>query len=794
MNRGHAGLGPVTWGLLAALWACDSRSHDIPVTDRDGGADGGADGSADGSAGEDARSRYQGGAEVLNAGPCEDTEYRQEALREPLVIEPANGHIQTDLVVRLRERCVPVWETDHWEMQTLSLRTYGFPRTSDTVITPEDADDPDTDKLVWSAPGPTFLLHPASAPGAGDGTRFEATLYNRMPPQDDPTACEREYKCQVDADSGVETCVDAGIPAQEIDGQVIEPPNCFHGANSTNFHFHGFHVSSQAGQDNVLLELRPPSSGSHSGDAGHAADVAYGQTHIALDPLRYTQAPGTHWYHAHKHGSTAIQVLNGLVGTFRVWGEFDDALVSFFEGQRDEMDGGGPTAALVDRLLVVQQLQEKPPGVGGADQTGALLVNGMANPIVTMAPGEIQRWRFVSATMQASAHLRLGFPERSEGENPEVRQIAMDGVQFSRANYVCQPFVNEPDCDPEADQTPFDEATSFELAPGNRVDVLVRAPTEPGTHCFVLNPASDAATEAMGRGRRRGDRMLRAEAASCGLDTQGLPPLFTLEVKGEPVAMRFPTEEEFPKHPAFLNDIPEVTDTALQKTVHYEMVNRGNQAGSQFWINQQKFDPSCANETLVVDEPQRWTLRNNTTVAHPFHIHQNPFQLVSVSRFSTLDGGVLDDGGVGDGGLVWEELSYAHPVWRDTLALPTAVSALEPNSETDPDAVEGRWGKAVIRYVAREFTGPFVQHCHILGHEDRGMMHATQSVCPVGFCDDGLCYATTSPVEDPARCTDDGFCPGDCDMGTALPAAVSCPEPPDQTSDWPASYDYDGGA
>ena len=107
-----------------------------------------------------------------------------------------------------------------------------------------------------------------------------------------------------------------------------------------------------------------------------------------LDPLRYTQPPGTHWYHAHKHGSTALQVLNGLVGTFEVRGEFDEQLKPYYDR---------------DRLLVVQQLQEQALGMGGADQTGPVLVNGQAHPIVKMRPGEIQRWRFVGAIMQASA-------------------------------------------------------------------------------------------------------------------------------------------------------------------------------------------------------------------------------------------------------------------------------------------------------------------------------------------------------------------------------------------------------
>lgn len=61
-------------------------------------------------------------------------------------------------------------------------------------------------------------------------------------------------------------------------------------------------------------------------------------------------------------------MLNGLVGTFEVRGEFDDQLDEYFETK-----GGG---ALKDRLMVVQQVQEKSPGLDGADNTKAMLVNG----------------------------------------------------------------------------------------------------------------------------------------------------------------------------------------------------------------------------------------------------------------------------------------------------------------------------------------------------------------------------------------------------------------------------------
>ena len=37
--------------------------------------------------------------------------------------------------------------------------------------------------------------------------------------------------------------------------------------------------------------------------------------------IKMGQSPGTHWYHAHKHGSTAINVANGMTGVFIIEGD-----------------------------------------------------------------------------------------------------------------------------------------------------------------------------------------------------------------------------------------------------------------------------------------------------------------------------------------------------------------------------------------------------------------------------------------------------------------------------------------
>ena len=729
----------------------------------------------------DPRAIYQTDLLELHDGACEPGQvYLQEPMVEPLTIEAYEGEIETELVIRIRERCVPVWVADHWEMQTLNLRTYGFPIDPSIPITEADADDPNSPNIAWSAPGPTFLLTPATKPGAPDGTDFKMRLYNRMPHEENPHACKAFIKCNTEgpnpgADRETGECLvepdpdyggrPASIPSQIVDGKVVEPPNCFHGNNSTNFHFHGFHVSPQLGQDFVGLELRPPlpdgveqSESSMHSSHGENGVVQYGHSDFDIDPLRYTQAPGTHWYHAHKHGSTALQVLNGLVGTFKIRGEFDAQLDKYFETQ-----GGG---LLRDRLMVVQQVQENLPGLGGVAQSHAMLINGQANPIVTMKKGEIQRWRFLGATMQAASALQIGFPDVEGKNSPSVRQIAMDGVQFSPDNYDCQPFLNNPDCSEVPDQSNFDELTAFDLHPGNRVDILIQAPLEAGSHCVVY----DIATILQNKAQKNADAIheIRATAVegTCG-DIGKLGPLITLVVEEDEKIMTFPEGSDYPAMASFLTDIPPVTEPSLMNEIHYQMAGQGSGVSTQFWINQAKYNPDCANETLTLNQPQQWTLWNNSVnVAHPFHIHQNPFQLLSVSNRTPNE--------------------FKYPVWRDTLPIPQApdvqLKNREPNSNPRDEAKP--WGHAKFIYVAKEFTGLFVNHCHILGHEDRGMMQNTQTACADGN------WGVTAPVATGAQCDEQGFCPSDCESGQAIPATPRCPTPPDQMSDWPTSYGY----
>jgi FtsP/CotA-like multicopper oxidase with cupredoxin domain len=106
-----------------------------------------------------------------------------------------------------------------------------------------------------------------------------------------------------------------------------------------------------------------------------------------------------------------------------------------------------------------------------------------------------------------------------------------------------------------------------------------------------------------------------------------------------------------------------------------------------FFINGRTFDHNRVDVTAKFGTVEEWTIRNDSREEHPFHIHQVEFQVMSVN------GEPYDANGL-----------------QDVVMLPSE-------------------GEVVVRIPFREFTGMWVVHCHILNHEDAGMM-ATIEVVP----------------------------------------------------------------
>src|SRR5215204_3713908 len=103
-------------------------------------------------------------------------------------------------------------------------------------------------------------------------------------------------------------------------------------------------------------------------------------------------------------------------------------------------------------------------------------------------------------------------------------------------------------------------------------------------------------------------------------------------------------------------------------------------------IDGREFDEDRVDQTVKLGATEEWRLLNTSEDWHPFHIHVNDFQVIEVNG----------------------EPVEAHS-WEDTTPIPA-------------------FGEIVIRTRFLDYTGRFVYHCHILDHEDLGMMGVVEVV------------------------------------------------------------------
>lgn len=598
-------------------------------------------------------------------------------------------------------------------------------------------------------PGPTLR--------ARVGDTVELMLINRIDQQKFPASSVTSARGKCD------TSVNA-------DGSQRYPradkfPNCFHASNTTNLHFHGTHVSPSGFADNVLVGVIPNpkidtnkviKEGIAAYDAWQRGENPTKElieaAALALDAMleaataagdkdlveqltqaihsnhmlteagewpqywpgfyphffqlpEYTgkpgtvtmgQAPGTHWYHCHQHGSTTLQLLNGMAGLFVITGDYDDKMLS--------IGGGTPQAPKIkEQVMIFQLFAEQPNLVSPSPSSSQVTVNGQVVPVLSMKKTEVQWWRIANGAMKAHgieqylfipdvlykdlvanpSKMKNGQPPTAVIDPttvPTLNQCAQDGVQYAWQNFV------------RAQAQP-----TFDLAPGNRADFLVQAPPKEGTSWLVFWPPAGAATITD----------IRANT------------VLKIAVAGDPSgeATSLPTQAQYPVQPAFLSDISEKELSGRARTVTFSMTG-GIGTQPQFFIDGKQFAEGTLDQVMLKGTAEEWTLLNTSlqSISHPFHIHINPFQVTEVFDPSTMTA----------------PLSLPRPwVWWDTMSIPAGVQKTDEfgNPMTDEN------GKPIItpgmlkmRTRFADFFGKYVLHCHILGHEDRGMMQLIEVV------------------------------------------------------------------
>lgn len=382
-------------------------------------------------------------------------------------------------------------------------------------------------------------------------------------------------------------------------------------------------------------------------------------------PFRMAQAPGTHWYHAHKHGSTSVNLFNGLAGAFIIADKsptgYDGKLQSYYGGRLEEV------------VLVFQQLTDTINLMVGGNPTEPIVyVNGQLTPTVKMRPGQIKLWRMVNATV--SAFLTGQFQACAGGTTLQCKQTAQDGVQFAQTNYTKQPLGNQ-------GTNPINPAGGNVMAPANRIDLLVQAPTTKGLH------------------------VMQGQFGPNGGPTV---PLLFIDVTDDPIspAMQFPPESAFPVQPPFLKDITPADVGNRKKEITYgSFTPTTGRKLTQWTINGVQFEDGVVNQKMTLNTAEEWKVSNSAGPKHPFHIHVNPFQITEIFDPNTMT----------------SPLVLPQPyIWWDTFAI--------PKSKKDSTTGQITNGYFKMRSWFVDFLGLYVQHCHILAHEDRGMMQLVE-VC-----------------------------------------------------------------
>jgi len=528
----------------------------------------------------------------------------------------------------------------------------------------------------------------------------------------------------------------------------VDTPHCF---NGTNLHSHGLWVSPTGNSDNVLVSINPGKSFTYYYD------------------LPDDHPSGTFWYHTHRHGSTALQVSSGMAGALIVRGNRPPTTSG--NGDLDTILFDGLGGALQERILVLQQIQYacytadgqvkvkkesgkvvawicdpgdvgeirdyRQFGPGTWEESGRYTtINGLVRPRFETKAGRVERWRMIHGGVRET--IAVAFRPRLAGA-PEAGALSA----VAAAEYIEKYCAGEP-IDYHlvaADGLTMKAAQQTKVAtlqPGYRFDALVIFPQQ-GDYCVTNEPLPGSGSVT----RSDQDRQLLATVA-VGAGTPTPSPAFALtEVLTAAAQRNLPD----PIRQAVINDLrdglkltrfvphPDVADgelTGTQELVFF-LGRKGDdivfQVGNSSFdpqhfdptkLETESYDPRYVDRVLPLDGVEEWTLQS-AAISHPFHIHVNPFQIVEIRDPNGVDvsapGAVDHAGGASD-----PQYPGLKGVWKDTLWVKSLIESLADYPANIPTSVY----TIKIRTRYQRYIGEYVLHCHILDHEDQGMM---QNVC-----------------------------------------------------------------
>jgi FtsP/CotA-like multicopper oxidase with cupredoxin domain len=430
---------------------------------------------------------------------------------------------------------------------------------------------------------------------------------------------------------------------------------------SANLHFHGLSIPPLCHQDDVLHTSIQPSD----------------------PPFEYrlripgNASPGLYWYHPHIHGFSSRQVLGGASGALIVEGieranhdlaGLPERVLVIRDQDLVNPNSPPPAADAAIPVIIDRDGDSANNGTGAGKPAKDLSVNFVPVPYpdyptarIEMKPGERQLWRVVNASSVTYLNLAMIFKRGSRFQAQHLGLVAIDGVPLTASGSVGHAI---------------EWRTSLMISPGARAEFMVTGP-----------PAGVPAT-------------LVTRSVNTGLGGENDPNRSLISILASPDAAPLPSlpASSEPPAPATQPWLGSITPVRVRKLYFSEdaVDPQDPNAAQKFYLTVDgqtpaAFDPSSTTPNIVVKQGdvEDWVIENRSTELHAFHIHQVHFQVVE-----------------------WLGLPVNEPFLRDTINVPFFSAGMS------------HYPSVRLRMDFRDpnTVGTFLYHCHLLDHEDGGMM------------------------------------------------------------------------
>lgn len=463
--------------------------------------------------------------------------------------------------------------------------------------------------------------------------------------------------------------------------------NVPHALDTTNLHVHGL---------NVIPHLFEPIG--TSDPAAPMIAIRPGEDKDYVFQIPEDHPAGLFWYHPHHHGSTVVQAVTGMAGPLIVRGPIDE--VPEIKAARDIVlavqdiglfqSNDDPTLwtyepkqnaiwqtfqGIVTMYKDGETKPTDPPQTNGFT-TGDyalryFLLNGQPffkethNPANPETPNSTQLQPPIKIQMAPGEVVRFRMLNGTSDnmmpiqvEGHDMHLIALDGINFGAPRTIPPTVVD-----------PNNNQGQVMLASANRAEFLIQAVMQPGTY-KILQLAQNQ------------QFLISAQKT-----------IAEIEVVGPPKPMALPTSLPLPRREYPLIQPSEVKNIR-------QFIFAGNfpavmnpYVGADFLINNMQYQENAVATVVNLGDVEEWQIRvegthHGGTEGHPFHVHVNSFEVISVT---------------------------------DNMAKPPKTVMLPPGTIQDTVWV-AEHTTVTIRMRFRQWTGKAVFHCHILPHEDTGMM------------------------------------------------------------------------